>query len=127
MCLESVMKDGHRVIRFDGMETIYDAGSNVNFDRDQLLVKIQSPTGVSGWHWDRFAALVQLLNLTPGQGNTRRCEIMLGLDKGAQKKMLISDFQAIELKPAANLLLIKGSRHAAFINMDYLKWYHIYN
>lgn len=125
--METIMENGHVIITFDGMETVFDAKGNVNFDRDQLLVRVQTSTGISGWHWDRFAVFMQFISTAAQHGNARRCEIMLGLKNGREKKITVSDFQTIELKPAGNLILIKGGRQAAFINLDYLKWYRLYN
>ncbi len=123
------MKNGHMIIAFDGIETFFDAGGNINFDRDQLLIRIHTPKGISGWHWDRCAALIQFSNFNGIVQKKRspKCEVMLGLENSQEKEMTISDFQSIELKPANNLILIKGATQSAFINLDYFKWYRIYN
>ncbi len=110
----------------DNQQTEFPAGSQVNFDRDNLLITLQHANGISGWHWDRLACMQQFAPSPAPEAvasSAKACDIALTFPDGAEKRLMVAHFQTAELKMANSIFIIKGVRETALINTDFLKWY----
>lgn len=111
------------VLWSDGRETLFAVDAKANFDRDRLLLTVNTGSAHYGWHWDHFAALL----ITPEDSvvGGKTCTISLGFANGEELELSVADFQAVELNQAKNIIQFKGKQVSAIINLDYLLNYQI--
>lgn len=114
------------IMSYDGSETFFDTGCNINFDRDRLLLTASTLSCEHGWHWDRFVSVIQHTGADDVNTGTMYCDIALRLESGDEKMIRVEDFHSAELNVAARSLVVKGYKGSAIINIDYLKWYHTF-
>lgn len=114
------------VVDCDGSETLFDTGCNINFDRDRLLITVNTPSVVSGWHWDRFVCLIQHTGTEVEKPVKEICDIALRVGMGAEKRVKVDHFQAVELQAVNRILVVKGQQESALVNIDYMKWYNVH-
>ncbi len=115
------------VITSDGSETKFHSNAKVNFLHEHLLITIQTDTGIMGIHWDRFAGLIQVLEKAANSPESGRCEALLKLDGGNEKKIKISQFRKSDLVPGKNLINLTGATERAVINLDFFQSYRLHN
>ncbi|MCP4022442.1 MAG: hypothetical protein GY729_11415 [Desulfobacteraceae bacterium] len=119
------MEQQLKILASDGKESFFDIASKVNVDQNRLLVSIETPQGSAGWHWDRFAALVQTTDVASGTPDSRTFEATLRFEDGDKLVINVPSVQPTDVASIGNLIKVKGSSISVLINTDYLEWYQI--
>lgn len=114
------------VITAEGKEILFDAGSNVNFSHDHLLITIQSPSSTGGFYWDQFAGLIQTSDAAVETPSKITCRALLRFENGREKTLEVTEFQKIDLTLDKNIIQIIGKKAKAIINLDFFQWYRIH-
>ncbi len=112
------------VFTSDGGKTSFDQG-NLNFNREQLLITLNNSESVTGWHWDHMACILQYACQETKPGHIRKCVVNLIFADGQTRNVEIEKFQAVELKMANSLMIVRGASQTAIVNPDFLNWYRI--
>jgi|GEM_PF-2350713 hypothetical protein len=120
------MEKALTIILANGSELVFDAGTRVNFSREQLRVSIDTPKKAVGVHTDRFAAMIQVSAAdNPARPETvSACTIELG-GNGSGRTIEVERFQTASVDAANNLMTFRGETVMAVVNLDYLKYYQI--
>jgi hypothetical protein len=138
------MEKALTIILADGGELVFDAGTRVNFSREQLRVSIDTPKKAAGIHTDRFAAMVQVsasaADVPAGTEPKSVCTIELGVDRSSDtgevgpeqigtgetgRSIEVERFQTASVDAANNLMTFRGETAMVVVNLDYLKCYQI--
>jgi hypothetical protein len=108
----------------DGQWSRHDGGK-LNFDRDNLLITVNSGKSVAGWHWDQMACILQDACQEIGPGPVKTCRIALRFSTGQTQAVTIDRFHTAERRMAGSLIVFKGVRQIAIVNADFLETYTI--
>lgn len=118
------MKDELFVYDSLGRQTGFHPESQVNFNREQLLVTVNGQDGVTGFHADRFAGFLQHRSQPiPGPDPKGTCRVVLGFDGNPPATLTVNEFHSMDVDPANHLVFFRGTHTLVVVSFDFFHYY----